>query len=103
EIPLEFLKPLHGQTLQEEEKLILECEVSKADRAATWYRDGEEITPKDGVKLISDGTHHKLIIDSVTVDDEADYTVKIDDKSSKAMVLVEGELDISQSSLDILF
>ena len=91
EEPLAFLSPLADQELMEYETLTLECTVSKADRPATWYKDGTKLTPSERVTISAKDTQHKLSVERVDVDDEAEYSIKVDDLTSKCTVLVEGE------------
>lgn len=91
EEPLAFLTPLADQKLMEYENLILECTVSKPDRPAIWYKDGTKLTPSDRITISAKDKQHTLKIERVDVDDEAEYSIKVDDLTSKCTVLVEGE------------
>ena len=91
EEPLAFLTPLADQNLMEYENLILKCTVSKPDRPATWYKDGTKLTPSERVTISAKDKEHMLSIERVDVGDEAEYSIKVDDLTSKCTVLVEGE------------
>ncbi len=69
---------------------MFECELSKPDMPAKWLKDYEPFTPREGIKITCDGAIHRLVIEAGILDDEADYTISVDNKSSKAMLLVEG-------------
>lgn len=88
---MEILKPLHDVTATEGQPITLECEVSKPNVPARWLKDGKVLEPSERYHLVVDGTIHKLEIPASELDDEADYTIEVRDKSSKAMVLVEGK------------
>ena len=86
-----FTMPLKETTVTEEEAVTMECQLSKPDRKVTWYKDGKEITPDDRVEITVEGTFHRLTIKKSYVEDEAEYTVKIKDQSTTAMLWVEGQ------------
>lgn len=90
EIPVEILKPLKDVTVTEGQPFTLECELSKPDVPVRWLKDGE-LLASDRCKLIVDSCVHRLEMPQSVLDDEADYTIEVRDKSSKCMVLVEGE------------
>lgn len=71
---------------------ILECEVSKPNMDAEWYKDGVRLQDGGRYKILMDGVRHVLHIEDVEYEDEAEYSVKIADKSSMATLLVEGTL-----------
>jgi titin len=89
--PLEFLKPLTDVEVKESETAVLECEVSKPNMAATWSQAGKTITPSDRVEMVVDGTFHRLIIKDARIEDQAEYKIQLDDKSSQASVFVAGK------------
>jgi hypothetical protein len=91
ELPGEILKPLKDVTATEGQPITLECEVSKPNLTAQWLKDGQPLTPSDRCKTVVEGCIHRLEIPEAVLDDEADYSIQIRDKSSKCMVLVEGE------------
>ncbi|KAK7507540.1 hypothetical protein BaRGS_00001475, partial [Batillaria attramentaria] len=91
EEPLSFVKPLSDQTVMEYQPITLECTVSKPDRPATWYKDGAKLTPSDRLKITAKDKQHTLTIDRAAPDDEAEYSIKVDDFTSKCIVLVEEE------------
>ena len=97
ELPIEILKPLKDVTVTEGEPFTLTCEVSKPDRPARWLKDGQPVDT-DHCKLTVDDCVHKLEISQSVLDDEADYTIEISDKSSKCMVLVEGKGNMKRNS-----
>lgn len=75
----------------EHQKLVLECEVSRPDKPAQWFKDDVPVTASARIRLTSEGGVHRLIIDCVELDDEAVYKVVIGGNESTAEVLVEGE------------
>lgn len=91
ELPTEFTKPLTDTTITEKESVVLECEVSKPNKPARWYKDGKELKQSDNIKFTSFENTHRMIVKSATLDDEAEYTVEIDGQKSPAHLYVEGK------------
>lgn len=70
----------------------MECIVSKPGKPATWYKDGVKMLPSDRVKMGIDGAgKYMLTITNAELKDEAEYSIKLADKKSKAQALVEGK------------
>ena len=90
ELPTEFTKPLTEQTVIEKETVCLECEVTKPNKPAKWFKNGKEIKQDDNVKFVTFDNTHRLIIKSAVLDDEAEYAVEIDGKTSKTHLYVDG-------------
>ncbi len=92
ETPVTFTVPLKDQTVQEEQSVTLECEVSKPGQKVKWFKDGKEIKPdkKRGILPKVDGTKHILTIPKSVVEDSAVYSVKIGDQETKGKLTVEG-------------
>lgn len=67
------------------------CEVSKEDVPAKWYCDGKEIVPSDRVEITVKGKVHELTIKDTVLDDRAEYSINLEDKSSTAPLFVEGK------------
>ncbi|KAH9498303.1 hypothetical protein Btru_006488 [Bulinus truncatus] len=88
-LPTEIVRPLANVTVIENQNLVLECEVSHPQKQARWYLDGEEVTASAHIRLTSEGTIHRLNVDSVDLDDEGLYKVDIDGALSEATVFVE--------------
>lgn len=78
------------QTVIEKETVCLECEVTKPNKPAKWFKNGKEIKEDDNVKFVTFDNTHRLIIKSAVLDDEAEYAVEIDGKTSKSHLYVDG-------------
>jgi hypothetical protein len=90
EAPVEFLTPLKDVTVMEKEATCLECELTKPNVKVKWLRDAKEFKPRYGCKKVVDGKRHRLIIDAAELEDGAEYTVSVNDKTSQASITVEG-------------
>lgn len=91
EEPLKFTKPLSDQEVTEGVTVILECEVSKPNISATWYKNNIKIRKEPRFQTAMDKKVHTLTIKDVTLDDESEYSIKVGDQTSKANVYIEGK------------
>ena len=86
-VPLKEVQSVEGQTVE------MSCELSKPDQKVTWLKDGVELKPDDHCDVVVDGCVHRLTIHNATLEDEAEYTVKLtDDVTTKATLWVEGTM-----------
>lgn len=92
EKPLEFVKPLKDIEVTEGQDIVLECVVSKEGLKASWQKNGKALPVDNRIKVTADKDTHRLAITSAMVEDKAEYTVKVADKSSTAKVFVEEEV-----------
>ncbi|MBN3297323.1 OBSCN protein, partial [Amia calva] len=63
------------------ERLVLGCEVSRANAIVRWYRDGLEVEESDNLILEVEEAHRRLIIPKTTVLDSAEYVCDAVDDS----------------------
>ncbi|XP_069766038.1 myosin-binding protein C, fast-type-like [Narcine bancroftii] len=71
---LEVLRGFADLTLKAQEQAVFLCEVSDDKVTGKWLKNGVEILPSKRVHISHRGRIHKLVIDNITPDDEADYT-----------------------------
>ncbi|XP_061579895.1 obscurin-like protein 1 isoform X5 [Cololabis saira] len=62
------------QSVVEQEKLVLSCEVSRADGVVQWYKDGTEIKPRKNVTIEAEDIRRNLTIPSAQLSDTGTYT-----------------------------
>ena len=91
EAPLEFTIPLSEQICKEGETVTFLCEVTEANVPAKWFKNGIELQPSEAVSMEMEGKVHRLVLKEAQLDDTAEYTVVIKDKSSSAKLTVQGE------------
>ena len=83
----------------ENETATLTCEPSRVNANVRWFKDGKEITTTDGrFKPVKDGKKLKLIITDAQLSDGGVYTCMIDDKTTKAILKVEGKYKIKKTT-----
>ena len=93
-VPLKEVQSVEGQTVE------MSCELSKPGQKVTWLKDGVELKPDDRCQVVVDGCVHRLTIRDATLEDEAEYTVKLTDTvSTKATLWVEGTIRYDTSSV----
>ncbi|XP_067837649.1 myosin-binding protein C, cardiac-type-like, partial [Heptranchias perlo] len=71
---LEIYQSIADLTVKAKEQAIFKCEVSDEHVKGKWFKNGLEVVPTDRLKITHIGRIHKLAIDNVTPEDEADYT-----------------------------
>lgn len=90
ETPVVIIVPLKETEVLEGDSVTLTCEVNIPDLPVRWFKDNVEIFPMEERQQKTEGTIHTLTIPKATLEDEAEYTVWIGGKKSKALLLVEG-------------
>lgn len=93
EAPVRIVSPRESEVdvcILSSEKLVLNCEISKADAEVCWFCDGMEVEENDNLKLEDDGIYHRLVIPCATTEDSAEYVCETADDSVTFWVKVEG-------------
>ena len=91
-VDVHFVTPLSDIDCKEEETITFFCEINKSDCNAVWKKDSQPLPPDTRFETMVKGKEHYLIIRDVMLDDEADYTIVIEDAESTAGLFVEEEL-----------
>ncbi|XP_063069285.1 obscurin isoform X17 [Engraulis encrasicolus] len=84
EPPVRIVSPSQSQMelcQQTAERMVLSCEISRANANVRWYRDGLEVEENDNLILEVDGVYRRLIIPKTTVQDTAEYACDTGDDS----------------------
>ncbi|XP_071978395.1 obscurin-like protein 1 isoform X2 [Engystomops pustulosus] len=63
------------------EELVLSCEVSRENALVRWYKDGEKIEESERIRLESDGTHRRLVIQCAQTQDSGEFVCDAGDDS----------------------
>ncbi|XP_074872196.1 myosin-binding protein C, fast-type [Carettochelys insculpta] len=71
---LEVLQDIADLTVKATEQAEFKCEVSDEKVTGKWYKNGVEIRPSKRIHITHKGRFHKLVIEDVRPEDEADYT-----------------------------
>ncbi|XP_038654386.1 obscurin isoform X3 [Scyliorhinus canicula] len=88
EPPVTFSKALEDIKVPEKDKIIFECELSRANAEVKWFKDNVEIKPGKGYSIISKGRQRSLIIHHCGNEHQAQYTCDAVDCKSTAMLTV---------------
>ncbi|XP_053483415.1 obscurin isoform X4 [Ictalurus furcatus] len=84
EPPVRIVSPSQSQMelcQQMSERMVLSCEISRANATVRWYRDGLEVEENNNLILEVDGVYRRLIIPETTVSDSAEYVCDTVDDS----------------------
>ncbi|XP_058485158.1 myosin-binding protein C, cardiac-type [Solea solea] len=71
---LEVYQSIADLTVKAKDQAVFKCEVSDEKVRGTWFKNGVEVKPDARVNITHIGRIHKLTIDDVKPEDEADYT-----------------------------
>ena len=90
-------------TVEKEENVALQCELSKPNQKVTWLKNGKALSfkEKNRYKITADGTKHTLVIPKCEIEDAAEFTCSLNDVMTKGKVIVTG-WNISNFSHQIL-
>lgn len=94
---VEFVRKLSDVEVKEIPSTVtFECELSKPDMVAKWFRDGKPLGESDKYQMVVDGTVHKLVITDVDGEDEGDYSIVARGKKSEGELIVEGNFSVDK-------
>ncbi|XP_074853366.1 myosin-binding protein C, cardiac-type [Carettochelys insculpta] len=71
---LEVYQSIADLTVKARDQAVFKCEVSDENVKGIWLKNGKAVIPDDRIKISHIGRIHKLTIDDVTPEDEADYS-----------------------------
>lgn len=85
----EFVRKLEDIESNEQDTVVLEVEITSETATVAWYKDGDEIKPKENkFEMVKRGKIHQLIVNDVTVYDEGEYTCVLADQECSGDVTV---------------
>ncbi|XP_072324948.1 obscurin-like protein 1 isoform X4 [Scyliorhinus torazame] len=92
ELPVKIMRladgPAEHQYLTSED-VVLECELSRPDAAAKWYKDGEKLEENERISIGKEGTLRSLRILDARTTDSGEYLCDVQDDSVVFRVGVE--------------
>uniref|UniRef100_A0A8C3VF68 Myosin binding protein C3 n=1 Tax=Catharus ustulatus TaxID=91951 RepID=A0A8C3VF68_CATUS len=71
---LEVYQSIADLTVKARDQAVFKCEVSDENVKGIWLKNGKEVIPDERIKISHIGRIHKLTIEDVTPEDEADYS-----------------------------
>ena len=101
---MNFTVPLEDVTVEQEEKVTLQCELSKLNQKVTWLKNGKALTfkEKNRYKITADGAKHTLVIPKADLEDNAEFTCSLNDVKTQGKITVKGSNIINISSGNLL-
>nr|XP_021333032.1 immunoglobulin-like and fibronectin type III domain-containing protein 1 [Danio rerio] len=94
-----FLKGLSDAVVNIGESAELGCKLSSEDSTGLWYKDGKKLVSEDGITVVKDGAHHKLIIHKCQEGDAGKYKFEAEGRKSEASLTVEDPPKIDADAL----
>lgn len=73
--------------------IVLECELSRANAVAKWYKDKCRVEDNDRYCEEEEGAFRSLVILSAELGDSGDYYLDVGDDSISFQVTVEGSIN----------
>ncbi|XP_078455386.1 obscurin [Lampetra planeri] len=114
ELPVRFVKGLREKVAMEGHRVVLECQVSRANAAVRWSRGDEELILDDGdtgdeagdeaprVRAVADGCYRRLVVQDARFSDEGSYTCDAtDDRTSASLLVEEPEIRVVRPLRDV--
>ncbi|XP_026114231.1 obscurin isoform X18 [Carassius auratus] len=83
-----ILKPLRDISSPEKEKIIFECEVSRANADVKWFKNDEELKPGKKFGIHSQANKRTLIIHKCAYEDQGQYICRTTDDNTSAKLTV---------------
>ncbi|KAM4624668.1 obscurin-like protein 1 [Discoglossus pictus] len=84
------------------EPVVLSCELSRENALVRWYRDGVEVEEGEGIRLETDGCHHRLIISNGQSQDSGEYVCDaVDDSIFYNVTITDPPVKIMSTSDDV--
>ncbi|XP_077428646.1 immunoglobulin-like and fibronectin type III domain-containing protein 1 [Vanacampus margaritifer] len=96
---VQFVSGLSNTTASIGGRAELICKLSTENSEGRWYKNGKLLTNEDGVRMIKDGAHHKLIIDCCKKEDLGMYRFESDGCKSEATLNIQDPPKIDASAL----
>ncbi|XP_072567294.1 obscurin isoform X10 [Paramormyrops kingsleyae] len=88
EPPVKITKPLQDIKVPEKEKVIFECEISRANAEVKWFKDAAELKPGKKFGIISQGCKRSLQIHKCAYEDQGLYVCDVTDDKTAAKLTV---------------
>lgn len=93
----DFVRPLENLEVTENNEAVFECQLSKEDAQVEWWFRGMPLVPSPYHLIASRGYIRQLIIPKVAMNDEGEYSIRVDKKNtSTAQLFVKGQFNRSK-------
>ncbi|XP_055967667.1 obscurin-like protein 1 isoform X2 [Sorex fumeus] len=90
ESPVHILSPQDKMSLTftTAERVVLTCELSRADYPARWYKDGQQVEESETMVVRIDGRKHRLVLPEARVQDSGEFECRSEGVSALFSVTV---------------
>lgn len=99
ELSPDFVKPLSNITVKERDTVEFITEVNKEGVTVKWFVDNKEIEEDERFEMYSEGRTHRLIIKDAVMPDSGEIMARVEGKTQKATLSVQGSVISSVSIL----
>ncbi|XP_062373266.1 obscurin isoform X2 [Sardina pilchardus] len=89
QVPVTFKKKLQDLTVEEQDEVRLEVELSKPSNEVKWMKNGVVVQPGGSVDIIVEGARQTLLFKNVTQGDRGHYSCETLDDKTQAKLTVE--------------
>ncbi|XP_058521044.1 obscurin-like protein 1 isoform X3 [Ochotona princeps] len=91
ESPVHILSPREkvSLTFTTSERVVLTCELSRADFPATWYKEGQKVEESEALLVKLDGRKHRLILPEARVQDSGEFECRTEGVSAFFSITVQ--------------
>lgn len=80
---------MNDVTIAKEETAVFDIELTKGDALVRWYKNDQELQFSERIQLSIDGKRQKLIINNAETNDAGNYSCKVGNQISTAVLTVE--------------
>lgn len=80
-----------NRSIEAGDPIVLHCEVSNPDAEVCWFRNGEPLSPQDGIEIKTNGNMRMLIIQSADYYDSGTYSCQSADDVAVFQVDITGD------------
>lgn len=98
--PIDIVTPLKQTEGFEQQCATMSCELSRCTTQAKWLKGNEILEESEKYVMSWDGRMCRLTVVNLNFDDEAEYSLIVDDKRTSAFLLVEGMYSRLESDID---
>ncbi|XP_067843087.1 obscurin-like protein 1 isoform X2 [Heptranchias perlo] len=63
------------------QRIVLSCELSRPNAEVKWYKNGLEVEASENIKMVSDGVHRRLVVETAGTEDSGEYVCDAADDS----------------------
>lgn len=93
ESPVHILSPQEkvSLTFMTSERVVLTCELSRADFPATWYKEGQKVEESEALLVKLDGRKHRLILPEARIQDSGEFECRTEGVSAFFSITVQGQ------------